>query len=156
MNGDHSSVYNFTQFKMINNASYDDHTIRFFICISPSPGLTYSRFHSSLSLSAGINGSILRISFSLSRNHKTNTGVKYKHWSQIIGQQSGSQGRGSLVSRGVNTDTHNPASFQRELIIKTTSINNKSQEILLISFRAIASFYMKTKSLSRNFFWGKT
>ena len=71
------------------------------------------------------------------------------------------RGRGPGATRGVKTDTRNPASFRGQLIIGL--ITNKQLQSAIIPVRsffspchAIASFYRKTKSLSRNSSRGKT
>lgn len=110
----------------------------------PAPSLTH---HSPFS--------VLRFSLSASpRNNKTNTArceiqtLEPDNWSAVW------RGRGPGATRGVKTDTRHPASFRGQLIIGL--ITNKQLQSAIIprrsffsSCHAIASFYRKTKSLSR-------
>ena len=103
--------------------------------------------------------SVLRFSLSASRNNKTNTArceiqtLEPDNWSVVW------RGRGPGATRGVKTDTRNPASFRGQLIIGL--ITNKQLQSAIIprrsfsSCHAIASFYRKNKSLSRNSSRGK-
>ena len=99
------------------------------------------------------------LSFSLfSRNNKTNRArceiqtLEPDNWSVVW------RGRGPGATRGVKTDTRNSASFRGQ---PRGLITNKQLQSAIIPWRssschAIASFYRKNKSLSRNFSRGKS
>ena len=115
---------------------------------------TYCRPHPS-----AVTPRPILLSFSLfSRNNKTNRArceiqtLEPDNWSVVW------RGRGPGATRGVKTDTRNSASFRGQ---PRGLITNKQLQSAIIPWRssschAIASFYRKNKSLSRNFSRGKS